>query len=93
MKKLTKRQRRQALIKAAELLAYPDYNNFAATHEIFSCNAIENCCKKQTRNSAKARGLAEEYRKYTGAYVLPKYSPDYQLARQLAVLMFMEATT
>ena len=92
MKKITKRQRRQALIKAAEALQFGD--NHGKIREKFSCNAVYIHTFYRL-----GINLQEQYGAITGADAYHinafggKYNEKTQLARQLAVLMFMEATT
>lgn len=82
MKQLTKKQRRKLLTMAAEKLQYT--NDFCPIESIFSCLAVK-----------RYAGLEMEM-EYS-LLVTPKniggQSEEKQLARQLAVLMFMEATS
>lgn len=86
MKPLTKRQIRQALIEAAKELDYETGS------DRFSCNAVEYSFRRKTGSRVFGKGMARFYRDYTCAHIID-ISSENQLARQLAVLMFMEATT
>lgn len=87
---LTKRQRRQALIKAAKRLQYREHHDFRPMASKYSCSAVW---------FESDHDLRREYGRLTGADKYPggayqnRYTKQTQLARQLAVLMFMEATT
>jgi len=96
MKKLTKKQRRQILKKAAETLEYVKGHREEILFYKYSCVAVAFASWNYDDLDIP---IDVEYAKYVGVDRLGlyefngKYNEQTQLARQLAVLMFMEATS